>query len=124
MLRVKLEKELYPVLRTHLRKAGYSVYLQVRPRPRSPRTFDVVGIHPRRKSVVIIEAKLDHFRRAFDQALLRLHVADRVYLSFPCEYALKAFQREEPRIRSAGLGLLAVQSRQVVELISPRKSTL
>lgn len=116
------EASLYPPIGRFLARRGYQVGYQVRPRPGSPRSFDVVGVHSRSRRTVAVEAKLDHFQRTLNQALLRRYVADLVYVSFPASYARRVARNHRGVLRSSGLGLLGVTESRVSELLSPRQS--
>lgn len=116
------EASLYPPIGRFLTRRGYRVGYQVRPRPGSPRTFDVVGVHPRSRRTVAVEAKLGHFQRTIDQALLRRFVADLVYVSFPAPYARRVAREHRSVLGSSGLGLLGVTESRVTELLPARQS--
>ena len=94
---------------------------QVHPRPGSPRRFDVVGFRLHVPRVVVVEAKLDHYSRALEQASVRLFVADFVYVAFPYKYAERVFGRHHGELGELGVGLRGVDG-QSHELISPRPS--
>lgn len=116
------EAALYPPIGRFLKRRGYQVGFQVRPRPGSPRSFDVVGVNASSRRTVAVEAKMDHFQRTLTQALLRRFVADLVYVSFPIAYANRAVDRHSRILRLHGLGLLGVSERRVRELLPPRQS--
>jgi hypothetical protein len=117
------EASLYPPIGRFLERRGYRVGFQVRPRPGSPRSFDVVGVNTSLRRIVAVEAKMDHFQRTVTQALLRRFVADLVYVSFPIAYANRVVDQRRRILRSHGLGLLGVSGRSVRELLPPRQST-
>jgi hypothetical protein len=116
------EASMYPPLGRFLLRNGYEIGYQVRPRLGSQRIYDVVGIKPRRKEAAVIEAKLDHFHRAYDQAALRLFVADYVYVSFPLSYATAVMHAHSRQFRADGIGLLGLNRAGVRQLIAPRLS--
>jgi hypothetical protein len=118
-----LESSLYPRIGRFLENRGWRVEYEVHPRPGSPRSFDVVGVKVRLGEVAVVEAKVDGFRRAMEQALNRLFVADLVYLSFPDPYARRALREYTSEVTTAGIGLLGVDGR-VRELVPARPSPL
>jgi hypothetical protein len=116
------EKSLYPKVRRFLRHRGWRVESQVAPRPGSPRRFDVVGVKPRRRQVVVVEVKVRDFPKALRQAGYRQFVADLVYVGFPQPFARRVLRNHAPDLKATGLGLLGVGDR-VHELFPPRLST-
>lgn len=115
------ESTLYPKVGRFLASRGWRVAYGVPPRPGSPRRFDVVGVKARKREAVVVEAKLDHYRRTLEQASVRLFVADFVYLSFPDDYARSVYDRRLDDLKALGLGLLGIDSR-VHEYVSPDRS--
>jgi hypothetical protein len=116
------EASMYPPLGRFLMRIGYKIGYQVRPRQGSQRIYDVVGIRPRLNEAAVIEAKLDHFHRAYSQAALRLFVADYVYVSFPMAYARRVMESQMERFRDDGIGLLGLNGTSVRQLVAPRRS--
>ena len=116
------ERSMYPHLGSYLERRGYEVSVGVRPRPGSPREFDVVGVRTREREAVTIEAKNGHFSSAFRQAALRMFVSDYVYVSFPRTYARFAARVHGDCLAQAGIGLLAVDGCRVRMLSPARRS--
>jgi len=115
------ESSLYPQISRFLQNRGWLVRCEIPPRAGSARRFDVVGVKPRRNQAVVVEAKLDHYRRTFDQASHRQFVADFVYVSFPLTYAHGVAGARIHELEDLGIGLLGVDGR-AYELLLPRQS--
>jgi hypothetical protein len=80
-----------------------------------------VGFRLHVPRAVVVEAKLDHYSRALEQASVRLFVADLVYVAFPLEYANRVHERHLGELRELGVGLLGVDGNSR-EFVSPRLS--
>ncbi len=115
------EYPMYYRIGRFLRNRGWHVQYEVSPRPGSPRRFDVVGVKPRKHQVVVVEAKLGHYRRTFEQAADRHFVADFVYISFPLVYARTVLRDHARELHSTGIGLIGVDGK-ARELLAPRHS--
>lgn len=111
------ESAMYPVLREYLERRGYCAASEIRPARGSPREYDVVGVRLRERLAVTIEAKNGHFRAALAQAELRRLVSDRVFVSFPWDYARFVRGRHAGALRDSGIGLLAVRGSRVRQLM-------
>jgi hypothetical protein len=114
------EATMYPLIGRYLIDNGWRVSFQVPPRPGSPRRFDVVGVNAE-SQVNVVEAKVDHYRRAMEQACARLFVADFVNVSFPETYATRVLKLHAEELTELGIGLLAVDG-SVNELMTPAQS--
>lgn len=73
---------------------------------------------------MVIEAKIDHYRRAMDQALLRRYLADFVYVGFPDGYARSVLRSRAEAMMGSGVGLLSVSRRGVRKLIVAKRSSV
>jgi hypothetical protein len=116
------EAAMYPPLSRYLEVRGFKVATSIRPSAGSPREYDVVGVKPRTRRTVTIEAKISHFRRAYNQALLRLLVSDIVYVSFPHRYAKHVALVYGDELLRTGIGLLSVDGRSVRSVLRPHPS--
>lgn len=115
------EDELYYPIGRFLKNRGYAVAYEVPQRPGSARKVDVVGVKPKKGIAVAVEAKLNHYSRALEQASLRLLISDFVYVSFPEEYAKLVYRTRKATLECAGIGLISVNG-YARELILPKKS--
>lgn len=97
---------LYPIIGRFLEEQRYTVAYEVPMGKFHPRIFDVVGVNG--GEVVSVEAKLGNFRRAFQQALSRLHYSDRVFVAFPEKYAFHVDSAYRRELETFGIGLLSV----------------
>ena len=113
---------MYPPIARYLERQGFQVATSVRPAAGSAREYDVVGVKPRVRRTVTVEAKIGHFWRAYNQALFRLLVSDLVYVSFPHRYAQHVIRTYKDDLARAGIGLLSVDGGNVRRALLPQPS--
>jgi hypothetical protein len=104
-----------------LKSRGYKVGTEVRPFPNSSRRVDVVGIKPRLKEVVAVEAKISNYSVVKKQAENRLFIADLVYVSFPIKYAFTVLDKHKEELVQDGIGVIGINGR-AVELLNATRS--
>ena len=115
------EREMYPTIGQLLMNHGYSVAYEVPPHLGSARSVDVVGIRPRKRVAVTVEAKLGHYSQVMRQASVRLFISDFVYISFPSDYAHFVLKHRCNDLNAKGIGLICVD-REAEELIPANQS--
>ncbi len=114
------ESDLYPAVKAHLNRAGWTVKGEVG-------AADVVA--RRGEEVLVVELKLGFSLALFHQGLERLGLTDLVYLAVPAGGKAKALKANVALARRLGLGVLTVRARDgFVEVLAdpgpyaPRKS--
>lgn len=115
------EREMYPEIGQLLMNRGYSVAYEVPPHLGSARSVDVVGIRPRKRVAVTVEAKQGHYSQVMRQASVRLFISDFVYVSFPSDYAHFVLERRHSDLKAKGIGLICVDG-EAEELLPAKQS--
>lgn len=116
-----LESHLYSHIEKYLTTRGFKTSQEVKPNPSSSRRVDVVGVKPRLKEVVVVEAKLSSYSRVLKQAMSGLFISDLVYISVPYSYAQTILRKHETELRKLGIGILGVNGK-AIELLPPSYS--
>lgn len=115
------EKQLYPQIEKFLVRRGFKTCQEVKPNNNSSRRVDVVGVKPRLKDVVAVEAKLSDYKRVMRQAMVGLFISDFVYISLPFGYANTVLTKHEDELKELGIGVLGVNGK-ALEMLSPSRS--
>jgi hypothetical protein len=114
------EASLYPIIGAFLTERSYKVAYEVPVGRFHPRIFDVVGI--KGEELISVEAKVNDFPRALQQAVTRLYYSDKVFVAFPEKYALHVSSSYSGDLKTIGVGLLSVDG-EVTEKMKAKEST-
>ena len=105
------EEHLYPRIMKFVNNKGYITCLEVKPHSRSIRRIDIVGIKPRKREVITVEAKLFNYSSVLVQATRNLVLSDFVYISFPQSYAVYVMEKYGSYLSNLGIGIIGVNGR-------------
>jgi hypothetical protein len=77
------------------------------------------GWMPLHSKVVSVEMKLKKFPEVLAQAVANLSLTSESYIAMPEPEALKIASKNQERLRTSGIGMLAVGPTEVFELVAP-----
>lgn len=116
------EEHLYPRIMKFVNNRGYITSREVKPHLLSSRRIDVVGVKPRKREVVTVEAKVSNYSSVLVQATRNLSISDYVYVSFPQTYGVYILEKYGRYLYGMGIGIIGVNGRSK-ELLPARQST-
>jgi len=119
----KREELLYPIVSKYFAKKGYYIFREFPFIEKSNLRVDVFAVEKNFSHIISVEVKMKWFRKAVEQALVRLYFSDYVYLAFPERYAQYVLKKYIDVINELNLGILAIDG-CVKELKKASKSPL